>query len=78
MEEEQNMVAYQYKGNIYYKTYKDVEPCTELMVWYGDQYANHLGIPSTYQPKLRVDLGDTKLIINPEVLKKSKFCFTCE
>ena len=43
-ENEQNLVAFQYRGEIYYRTYKDVKPGTELLVWYGDNYAEELGI----------------------------------
>ena len=84
VEEEQNLVAYQYRGEIFYRAYKDIQPgselllvssifpislpyvrslvylpgvreCnlglillyytgSELLVWYGEQYAQHLGI----------------------------------
>ena len=44
VEEEQNMVALQFHGKIWYRTYKDVEPGTELLVWYGEEYAEELGI----------------------------------
>ena len=43
-EEEQNMIAFQYYGSIYYRVYKDVEPGTEFLVWYGEEYASELGI----------------------------------
>uniref|UniRef100_A0A1X7ULJ8 Uncharacterized protein n=1 Tax=Amphimedon queenslandica TaxID=400682 RepID=A0A1X7ULJ8_AMPQE len=46
-EEEQNLVAFQYHGEIYYRTFKDICPGTELFVWYGDQYAKDLGIETT-------------------------------
>ena len=38
------MVAFQYKGQIFYRTFKDIYPGSELLVWYGDQYAKELGI----------------------------------
>ena len=44
VEDEQNLVAYQYRGEIFYRAYKDIQPGTELLVWYGEQYAQHLGI----------------------------------
>ena len=72
-EEEQNMVAYQFKGEILYKTYKDVKPGQELLVWYGDQYANHLGIPTKFKNKIQNDLKVKKLEINPEVLARGDF-----
>ena len=47
-EDEQNVVAFQYKGMIYYKAYKDIKHGRELLVWYGSQYAATLGIPTEY------------------------------
>ena len=41
---EQNLVAFQYLGQIYYRTFKAVLKSTELMVWYGKDYASELGI----------------------------------
>ena len=43
-EAQQNLVAYQYKGHIYYRTFKHVYPMSELLVWYGEEYATDLGI----------------------------------
>ena len=44
IEEEQNMVAFQYRGQIFYRTFKHIYPGTELLVWYGEEYARELGI----------------------------------
>ena len=44
VEQEQNMIALQFHGKIWYRTYKDVEVGVELLVWYGEQYAKELGI----------------------------------
>ena len=44
IEEEQNIIALQYHGAIYYRVYKDVAPGKELLVWYGEEYAIELGI----------------------------------
>ena len=38
------MVAYQFRGEIYYRTYKPVTLGKELLVWYGESYAKDLGI----------------------------------
>ncbi|XP_078389665.1 histone-lysine N-methyltransferase PRDM9-like isoform X1 [Cetorhinus maximus] len=46
-EEEQNLVAFQHCGRIYYRTCKPVPPRCELLVWYGDEYAKELGIKWT-------------------------------
>ncbi|XP_064463549.1 histone-lysine N-methyltransferase PRDM9-like [Ornithodoros turicata] len=43
-EAEQNLVAFQYKGSIYYRTYKNASPGTELLVWCGTEFARELGI----------------------------------
>jgi hypothetical protein len=41
---EQNMYAFDFKGAIYYLTIRQVLPGTELLVYYGDAYANTLNI----------------------------------
>ncbi|KAH3897278.1 hypothetical protein DPMN_021465 [Dreissena polymorpha] len=43
-EADQNLVAFQYKGGIYYSTLKPVSPGEELLVWYGDEFARELGL----------------------------------
>ncbi|XP_071445626.1 zinc finger protein 665-like [Hetaerina americana] len=43
-EEEQNLVAFQFKGEIYYRTTHAIGPDVELLVWYGDDYGKELGI----------------------------------
>lgn len=43
-EEEQNLLAFQYHSEIYYRVYKDIKPGDECLVWYGEEYAKDLGI----------------------------------
>ena len=43
-DDEQNLVAFQFRGEIYYRSYKTIEPGMELLVWYGDRYACDLDI----------------------------------
>ena len=43
------MFAFQYMGNIYYRAFKDIPEGTELLVWYDDNYPQHLGIPLEMQ-----------------------------
>ena len=43
-EGQQNLIAFQYDGHVYYKTFRDIPPNTELLVWYGEQYGAELGI----------------------------------
>ncbi|XP_038853368.1 PR domain zinc finger protein 14-like [Salvelinus namaycush] len=45
--EEQNLIAVQSKGQIFYEACKEVQPGQELLVWYGDCYVQFLGIPLT-------------------------------
>lgn len=37
-------MAYQYNGEIFYRSYKLIPAGTELLMWYGDDYAHDLGI----------------------------------
>ncbi|XP_072946678.1 histone-lysine N-methyltransferase PRDM7-like [Epargyreus clarus] len=41
---EQNLIAYQYQGQIYYRTIKTIPKFTELLVFYGSEFANTLNI----------------------------------
>lgn len=47
-EAEQNLVSFQYHGDIYYRTIKHVTPGSELLVWYGEEYAKELGLSVDY------------------------------
>ncbi|XP_072570012.1 uncharacterized protein [Paramormyrops kingsleyae] len=47
-DEEQNLVAFQHKGNILYRCCKPIAPRQELLVWYGEDYAKDLGITFDY------------------------------
>ncbi|CAL1300930.1 unnamed protein product [Larinioides sclopetarius] len=53
LEEWQSIVAFQYLGKIYYKTYKPVLPFTELLVWYGNSYASEMGIELKERKRLQ-------------------------
>ncbi|XP_041921254.1 histone-lysine N-methyltransferase PRDM9-like isoform X2 [Alosa sapidissima] len=46
--EEQNLVAFQYRGGILYRCCKPIVPGEELLVWYGEDYARDLGISFDY------------------------------
>eukprot|EP00073_Rattus_norvegicus_P043001 XP_017444954.1 PREDICTED: histone-lysine N-methyltransferase PRDM9 isoform X3 [Rattus norvegicus] len=43
-DEEQNLVAFQYHRKIFYRTCRVIRPGRELLVWYGDEYGQELGI----------------------------------
>lgn len=45
--DEQNLIAVQVQGQIFYEACKDIQPGHELLVWYGDCYMQFLGIPLT-------------------------------
>ncbi|KAG5849929.1 hypothetical protein ANANG_G00076920 [Anguilla anguilla] len=47
-EEEQNLVAFQYRGSILYRCFKPILPGQELLVWYGEDYAKDLDITFSY------------------------------
>ncbi|KAJ8391811.1 hypothetical protein AAFF_G00085830 [Aldrovandia affinis] len=47
-EEEQNLVAFQYRGSILYRCFKPILPGRELLVWHGEEYAKDLGITFDY------------------------------
>ena len=46
-ERQQNLVAYQYCSNIYYRTVKNIKAKQELLVWYGFNFGKELGILDT-------------------------------
>ncbi|XP_062941122.1 histone-lysine N-methyltransferase PRDM9-like [Cynocephalus volans] len=50
-DEEQNLVAIQYHGQIFYQTCQVIKPGCELLVWYGDEYGQELGIICDREPK---------------------------
>lgn len=43
--QEQNLIAIQTDGEIFYEACKDIPQGTELLVWYGDCYLQFMGIP---------------------------------
>ncbi len=43
-EGEQNVVAYQCHGNIYFQTLENISPKSELLVWYQEDYARCHGV----------------------------------
>ncbi|XP_064595822.1 histone-lysine N-methyltransferase PRDM9-like [Liolophura sinensis] len=43
-ESEQNLTAFQYMGEVYYRSHVDIEEGQELLVWYGADYGTELGI----------------------------------
>ncbi|XP_065775598.1 histone-lysine N-methyltransferase PRDM9-like [Muntiacus reevesi] len=56
-DEEQNLVAFQYHGQIFYRTCRVVRPGCELLVWYGDEYGQDLGIKRNSRGKSELAAG---------------------
>ncbi|CAC5377323.1 PRDM7_9 [Mytilus coruscus] len=71
-EDEQNLIAYQYKGQIFYRSFKDILQGTELLVWYGQDYGKDLGID-------RVDIKSLlkPRYINGEAIYGCPLCKAC-
>ncbi|XP_066275170.1 histone-lysine N-methyltransferase PRDM9-like [Branchiostoma lanceolatum] len=77
-EEEQNLVAFQYYRNIYYRTYKPVPPGTELLVWYGNDYAKELGISEKAETKGEERNRQKQIIQTGAVTVAGYRCSRCE
>ncbi|KAM5291445.1 histone-lysine N-methyltransferase PRDM9-like [Glossophaga mutica] len=64
-DEEQNLVAVQYRRQIFYRTCRIVRPGCELLVWYGDEYGQELG--SKWGSKWKRELVAGRAEPKPEV-----------
>ncbi|KAI4589373.1 hypothetical protein MJG53_003781 [Ovis ammon polii x Ovis aries] len=62
-DEEQNLVALQYQGQIFYRTCQVVRPGCELLVWYGDEYGQDLGIKRDSSGKSELAAGRAVIIV---------------
>ncbi|KAB0337937.1 hypothetical protein FD754_024905, partial [Muntiacus muntjak] len=69
-DEEQNLVAFQYHGQIFYRTCQVIRPGCELLVWYGDEYGQDLGIK-------RNSRGKSELATGREPKPKIHPCASC-
>ncbi|XP_023364895.1 histone-lysine N-methyltransferase PRDM9-like [Otolemur garnettii] len=59
-DEEQNLVAFQYHSQIFYRTCRVIRPGCELLVWYGTEYGKKLGIMWTSKRKKELTGQDPK------------------
>ncbi|CAG9841018.1 unnamed protein product [Diabrotica balteata] len=62
---EQNLIGFQYQGQLYYRTSKIISKGEELLVYYGPSYAKQLGI-------------DPKKYFEPPEEKSQPIFFTCQ
>uniref|UniRef100_A0A7M5V2D1 Uncharacterized protein n=2 Tax=Clytia hemisphaerica TaxID=252671 RepID=A0A7M5V2D1_9CNID len=75
-EAEQNLVAFQYHGQIYYRAYKEIKIGDEFLVWYGDEYARDLGIVAADMNDEKGDASPLKQK-DPSTKKDIGPIFTC-
>ncbi|GJQ78091.1 putative ribosomal small subunit assembly [Trypoxylus dichotomus] len=61
---EQNLVAFQFEGNLYYRSVKEIPKGTELLVYYGERFAKMLNI-------------DTKNYFEPVAEKQQENTYAC-
>uniref|UniRef100_A0A915D994 SET domain-containing protein n=1 Tax=Ditylenchus dipsaci TaxID=166011 RepID=A0A915D994_9BILA len=52
-ESEQNLLAFQYGGSVYYRVFRPIDREKELLVWYGDSYGKALGVNTTLLKRSR-------------------------
>ncbi|KAM5291453.1 histone-lysine N-methyltransferase PRDM9-like [Glossophaga mutica] len=64
-DEEQNLVAFQYHRQIFYRTCRVIRPGCELLVWCGDEYGQELG--SKWGSKWKRELAAGRAEPKPEV-----------
>lgn len=58
-EAEQNVVAFERAGAIYYRTRKPIEAYEELLVWYGNSFARDLGLLKDREAAGEEDKGES-------------------
>ncbi|XP_036925467.1 histone-lysine N-methyltransferase PRDM9-like, partial [Sturnira hondurensis] len=63
--EEQNLVAFQYHRQIFFRTCQVIRPGYELLVWYGEEYGQELG--SKWGSKWKRELKARRVESKPEV-----------
>ncbi|QQP35490.1 Uncharacterized protein FKW44_023727, partial [Caligus rogercresseyi] len=79
----QNMAPLQYKGSIYYRVSKDIQPDVELLTHYGEDYVRTLGITEEKfyfsQPSgpERISSRETKGGSSNGVTVEFHFCDVC-
>lgn len=52
-EAEQNLIAFQYGGSVYYRVFRPINRNSELLVWYGSSYGKALCMITTSVKNLK-------------------------
>ncbi|KAF5890773.1 histone-lysine N-methyltransferase PRDM9-like, partial [Clarias magur] len=69
-DDEQNLVAFQYRGGILFRCCRPIDPGQELLVWFEDEYAKELGPAFDY-------LWNKKSSPNDDTASHVFSCSTC-
>uniref|UniRef100_A0A0M3HNS8 SET domain-containing protein n=1 Tax=Ascaris lumbricoides TaxID=6252 RepID=A0A0M3HNS8_ASCLU len=64
-ENEQNLIAFQYNGSVYYRVFRPISEGVELLVWYGNNYGESLGVLTISQRPKKMTIPIQK---NPFIL----------
>ncbi|GMT20088.1 hypothetical protein PFISCL1PPCAC_11385, partial [Pristionchus fissidentatus] len=65
---EQNLVAFQYNGSVYYRIIKPIDNDQELLVWYGAKYGESLGVFSTKKSVTKSRSNTSADVRNPFIM----------
>ncbi|XP_052260252.1 zinc finger protein 227-like isoform X2 [Dreissena polymorpha] len=79
-EADTNLVAFQYKGGIYYCTLKPISSGEELLVWYGDELARELGLirDNNLCSYFSKNSGHMKALMTKHTQKRQLKCEVCD
>ena len=75
--DEQNLCVFQYRDDVYYRSFKDITVGEELLVWYDDKYLQHFGIPTGLQDlsSMTLGVGGMSIVSNKKSIFLSIFDF---
>ncbi|GMS91558.1 hypothetical protein PENTCL1PPCAC_13733, partial [Pristionchus entomophagus] len=65
---EQNLVAFQYNGSVYYRVIKPIDSEQELLVWYGAKYGESLGVFKTKRSSTKIRFFTATEVKNPFII----------
>ncbi|RXG69271.1 PR domain-containing protein 11 [Armadillidium vulgare] len=75
---EANLSAFQFKGEMYYKTITEIKRDEELLIWYGDKYGKKLAYSleiTKYETALTISekVGIESSNLNPVILNSFQY-----